>query len=354
MAGPLTLPSIRELGFGQFLRSELPTPLRTPRILLPHPEKDFHLLAHRLDHQVGSTDSPTLDQCQEPEFTSTPSTFASPFHTPVSTSCSPTRVESPADRSPRLSRSHRKPALIYSLDVLRLDSSNSSLDHLSSRMTFACDNDETTRIKIADNSPSRSQSPAPTSAPRGVCYCRRSNSLTSPLVSPFPIDSSSARMSVLVDDMHYALKHPVNVRQASEEEYKLRKHVCTICQMRFRRPSGLHTHLNSHTGATPFRCTYPKCGRQFSVKSNMLRHYRSHPPHGISGLPNKNNSRRRKYPSSFVVVDSPIFAKRPITAELVESSQTALSSRADSPLSSDDGSPSSAQLQQVFSWSTES
>ncbi|KAJ8082780.1 hypothetical protein PM082_008636 [Marasmius tenuissimus] len=55
-----------------------------------------------------------------------------------------------------------------------------------------------------------------------------------------------------------------------------KKHICTTCHKRFNRPSSLRIHMNTHTGATPFRCPYPNCGREFNVNSNMRRHYRNH------------------------------------------------------------------------------
>ncbi|KAG7442554.1 uncharacterized protein BT62DRAFT_905534 [Guyanagaster necrorhizus] len=55
-----------------------------------------------------------------------------------------------------------------------------------------------------------------------------------------------------------------------------RKHVCTLCDKRFNRPSSLNIHVNSHTGAKPFPCPFPACGRAFNVNSNMRRHYRGH------------------------------------------------------------------------------
>ncbi|KAF9269720.1 hypothetical protein L218DRAFT_285526 [Marasmius fiardii PR-910] len=55
-----------------------------------------------------------------------------------------------------------------------------------------------------------------------------------------------------------------------------KKHICTTCNKRFNRPSSLRIHMNTHTGATPFRCPYPNCGREFNVNSNMRRHYRNH------------------------------------------------------------------------------
>ncbi|KAF6754050.1 hypothetical protein DFP72DRAFT_813420, partial [Ephemerocybe angulata] len=55
-----------------------------------------------------------------------------------------------------------------------------------------------------------------------------------------------------------------------------KKHVCPTCLKRFNRPSSLRIHVNTHTGATPFRCPWPSCGREFNVNSNMRRHYRNH------------------------------------------------------------------------------
>ncbi|EIN04235.1 hypothetical protein PUNSTDRAFT_138628 [Punctularia strigosozonata HHB-11173 SS5] len=55
-----------------------------------------------------------------------------------------------------------------------------------------------------------------------------------------------------------------------------RKHVCHLCNKRFSRPSSLQIHINTHTGDKPFECPHPTCGRQFSVNSNMRRHYRNH------------------------------------------------------------------------------
>ncbi|PBK90349.1 hypothetical protein ARMGADRAFT_296456 [Armillaria gallica] len=65
-----------------------------------------------------------------------------------------------------------------------------------------------------------------------------------------------------------------------------RKYVCTVCNKRFSRPSSLRIHVNMHTGATPFRCPFPGCGRGFNVNSNMRRHYRNHTnSSGVSLVP---------------------------------------------------------------------
>ncbi|KDQ07425.1 hypothetical protein BOTBODRAFT_87249, partial [Botryobasidium botryosum FD-172 SS1] len=49
-------------------------------------------------------------------------------------------------------------------------------------------------------------------------------------------------------------------------------HHCPICAKAFTRPSSLNTHMTVHTGAKPYICEVPSCGRKFSVHSNMRRH----------------------------------------------------------------------------------
>ena len=51
---------------------------------------------------------------------------------------------------------------------------------------------------------------------------------------------------------------------------------CRICNKQFKRPSSLQTHYYSHTGEKIFKCPWQGCGKMFSVKSNMTRHYRLH------------------------------------------------------------------------------
>ncbi|KAG1761090.1 hypothetical protein EDD22DRAFT_980360 [Suillus occidentalis] len=53
-------------------------------------------------------------------------------------------------------------------------------------------------------------------------------------------------------------------------------HQCCICLKIFPRPSGLNTHMNSHSGAKPFKCPVPSCDRHFAVRSNAKRHLKTH------------------------------------------------------------------------------
>ncbi|EGN92342.1 hypothetical protein SERLA73DRAFT_79694 [Serpula lacrymans var. lacrymans S7.3] len=61
-----------------------------------------------------------------------------------------------------------------------------------------------------------------------------------------------------------------------------KKHQCPHCSKRFNRPSSLKIHVNTHTGAKPYPCPFPGCGREFNVNSNMRRHWRNHSRNGAS------------------------------------------------------------------------
>ncbi|CCD23243.1 uncharacterized protein NDAI_0B02080 [Naumovozyma dairenensis CBS 421] len=56
---------------------------------------------------------------------------------------------------------------------------------------------------------------------------------------------------------------------------RLRKQ-CSVCGKVCSRPSTLKTHFLIHTGDTPFKCSWEGCHKAFNVKSNMLRHMKSH------------------------------------------------------------------------------
>ncbi|OAD79778.1 C2H2-type zinc finger transcription factor [Phycomyces blakesleeanus NRRL 1555(-)] len=55
-----------------------------------------------------------------------------------------------------------------------------------------------------------------------------------------------------------------------------RRYKCSLCIKRFTRPSSLATHMHSHTGEKPYKCSVDGCGRRFSVVSNLRRHAKIH------------------------------------------------------------------------------
>ena len=57
---------------------------------------------------------------------------------------------------------------------------------------------------------------------------------------------------------------------------KILKRQCQICGKVCSRPSALKTHFLIHSGETPFKCPWEGCKKAFNVKSNMLRHLKTH------------------------------------------------------------------------------
>ncbi|KAI0066924.1 hypothetical protein BV25DRAFT_1765791, partial [Artomyces pyxidatus] len=57
---------------------------------------------------------------------------------------------------------------------------------------------------------------------------------------------------------------------------KVKMHACALCAKAFPRPSGLRTHMNSHSGDKPFKCPIAACAKSFTVRSNAKRHLRTH------------------------------------------------------------------------------
>ncbi|KAL1723940.1 hypothetical protein EV715DRAFT_190276 [Schizophyllum commune] len=49
-------------------------------------------------------------------------------------------------------------------------------------------------------------------------------------------------------------------------------HICTVCDKHFMRPSTLATHMNIHSGATPYICGFQGCDARFNARSNATRH----------------------------------------------------------------------------------
>ncbi|TFK22867.1 hypothetical protein FA15DRAFT_671045 [Coprinopsis marcescibilis] len=126
---------------------------------------------------------------------------------------------------------------------------------------------------------------------------RPASTSTQPSIISFPVGSGTAasRQEEAGDP---AANHSDD--EGSTEPNTGKKHVCPTCFKRFNRPSSLRIHVNTHTGATPFRCPWPNCGREFNVNSNMRRHYRNHTTPGFSRQPNDIRRRRRRLEPTIV------------------------------------------------------
>ncbi|THU80881.1 hypothetical protein K435DRAFT_694748, partial [Dendrothele bispora CBS 962.96] len=182
----------------------------------------------------------------------------------------------------------------YSFDLLRSDPSSSSLEHIASsakpipRVASA-----THSWRNVDHSESIVTGSIPEFRVVVTPAHRRSSSssVAVPQASSSRTSSSSSSNSSLdkaprdSDVLSTPSTSPVSASEQllaegggdpSEEDDSEKRHVCKLCNKRFNRPSSLRIHMNTHTGATPFRCPYPGCGREFNVNSNMRRHYRNH------------------------------------------------------------------------------
>ncbi|TRM65981.1 hypothetical protein BD626DRAFT_486412 [Schizophyllum amplum] len=86
--------------------------------------------------------------------------------------------------------------------------------------------------------------------------------------------------------------------------------VCSECGKHFARPSGLEAHMNSHTGAKPFRCGAVGCGAAFAARSNMLRHRRLHGQEVVEALEAAERQAAAAAPPPPVVFNAPIVNRR--------------------------------------------
>jgi uncharacterized Zn-finger protein len=57
---------------------------------------------------------------------------------------------------------------------------------------------------------------------------------------------------------------------------KKRLYVCKDCRKTFNRKEHLQRHERIHTGAKPFPCKFPGCGKSFSRCDNRDTHYQTH------------------------------------------------------------------------------
>lgn len=68
----------------------------------------------------------------------------------------------------------------------------------------------------------------------------------------------------------------ITLKKTNPSSKRSKMHQCTVCEKWFPRPSGLATHMNSHSGMKPYRCPVESCNKSFAVRSNAKRHLRTH------------------------------------------------------------------------------
>lgn len=68
------------------------------------------------------------------------------------------------------------------------------------------------------------------------------------------------------------------LNRTGQPEDESKKHKCTWadCNKEFTRRSDMVRHQRSHTGEKPFACTWPGCTRRFIQRSALTVHYRVH------------------------------------------------------------------------------
>lgn len=102
----------------------------------------------------------------------------------------------------------------------------------------------------------------------------------------------------------------VNAQSDSSDTIK-KRYKCDYCTKRFARPSSLATHRFVHTGEKPFLCHHERCGKAFSVMSNLRRH---------SKVCKRNLEKRAPYiflPSNTAKEVKPVIAPVPIAPTAV-------------------------------------
>ena len=60
------------------------------------------------------------------------------------------------------------------------------------------------------------------------------------------------------------------------EHYKIKNYHCEFCNKNFGRITTLKTHIKTHTKEKIFKCEFEGCGKCFSLKANMKKHYANH------------------------------------------------------------------------------
>lgn len=319
MARPVVpLPSIRDI----FPEMSIPSnPLHPPSNLRASSANSSELLAtHPISPTSGRpANSPDARHpnaaisFQHPQVHS-----SSPSISPNEVAARPSQLLEPHSHpSPRHMNPPKCPPS-YSFNVLRADPVTASLEHVASSTTLrhrgvtgnsptaqtgaGVTNGSAPAFRVAmapvDQRPSHRHKlpmqpiirstrnpPSPTSPrdPDLPLHIRphHSSSVLSFSVSDPP---SSASTIMSHDGRRSYLRSSEIMTAPLSGEGRGKKHQCPHCGKRFNRPSSMKIHVNTHTGAKPYRCPFPGCGREFNVNSNMRRHWRNHSRSGAGGL----------------------------------------------------------------------
>ncbi|EIW81666.1 hypothetical protein CONPUDRAFT_136509 [Coniophora puteana RWD-64-598 SS2] len=137
------------------------------------------------------------------------------------------------------------------------------------------------------------QHPYPSQGPpSGSAGASASSSIPPGSMLAFSISDPPGRAPTIVDGSRRGFPKIIEQGHAGQHsgngggnEGRGKRHECPHCRKRFNRPSSLKIHVNTHTGARPYRCPYPGCGREFNVNSNMRRHWRNHSRVGAGPFP---------------------------------------------------------------------
>lgn len=130
--------------------------------------------------------------------------------------------------------------------------------------------------------PSSSSTDEPTSAPPAYVYQTPTAPQPSSGPVPFSYNVLRAQQGDLVNvrtpsARAQGILRPTAIIEDEDESHKRYRCDWPNCGKKYDRPSSLEVHKYSHTRQQPFPCPESDCSRAFSVKSNMLRHFRSHP-----------------------------------------------------------------------------
>ncbi|SMN19081.1 hypothetical protein, no similarity [Maudiozyma saulgeensis] len=118
--------------------------------------------------------------------------------------------------------------------------------------------------------------PSPTAFP--TLSPKQDNSLQIKQITPpiIPGRTSSEDLQNLLIKNEIQFIDPTGNKQMKGKSLSQSRKQCPICGKICSRPSTLKTHFLIHTGDNPFKCSWVGCKKSFNVKSNMLRHLKSH------------------------------------------------------------------------------